>query len=527
MQRLYLMLFIMLWVMVTGLAGVAQGSTAMPVSPGDASGNALVGQNCPTFSWSLADGAVSYRVEVYEQQTTELLAHEVMSAIAHPIRIREIAAPALTWTPSVSECLVTGLKYVWYVRGADKDGGGQWSMGTGFEIDATALSAEQRDAIYKAVKEYLTTDVGKTALLDAVRSGSLVGVVVAPLTVPGDQKAGTVKGTSASSAQESPLAPSTATGALTIGPNGVYIDGANLYVRNGSGSTSSTVNGLGNVIIGYDEARSSGSDKTGSHNLVVGRNHNYTSSEGIVAGYNNTISASGAVVTGGLYNTASAMHSSVCGGSNSTASGWASSITGGQYNTASGLYASVSGGEYNEASGDFSFVGGGGSTDAASGNKAFANYSAVLGGFQNQAGDVPSGNHSFGAHSTVSGGSYNIARGNDSTVSGGSNNVVTTSSYGGSVSGGANNWVYGNYASISGGGDNTASGSGASVSGGSHNTASGENASVSGGYTNTASWNSSSVSGGSSNTAGAYASTVSGGYNKNTSIDYSCASCLP
>ncbi len=41
----------------------------------------------------------------------------------------------------------------------------------------------------------------------------------------------------------------------------------NLHVRNGSGSTSGTINALGDPIVGYDEARSSGSDKSGSHNL--------------------------------------------------------------------------------------------------------------------------------------------------------------------------------------------------------------------------------------------------------------------
>ena len=93
------------------LIGVALSWAGAPVavSPGD-----VIGQNCPTFSWSLTDGAISYRVEVYEQRTTDLLAHEAMSSIERPARIKEIVAPALTWTPSADECLSSGIRYMWY-----------------------------------------------------------------------------------------------------------------------------------------------------------------------------------------------------------------------------------------------------------------------------------------------------------------------------------------------------------------------------------------------------------------------------
>ena len=37
--------------------------------------------------------------------------------------------------------------------------------------------------------------------------------------------------------------------------NDIYIDGANLHVRDGSGDTDGTVNGLGNLIVGYNESR--------------------------------------------------------------------------------------------------------------------------------------------------------------------------------------------------------------------------------------------------------------------------------
>ena len=67
----------------------------------------------------------------------------------------------------------------------------------------------------------------------------------------------------------------------------VLISGANLQVVSGEGATDATVNGLGNVIVGYDENTSD--DKSGSHNLVVGYGHTYSSYGGFVAGQDNSI----------------------------------------------------------------------------------------------------------------------------------------------------------------------------------------------------------------------------------------------
>jgi hypothetical protein len=66
----------------------------------------------------------------------------------------------------------------------------------------------------------------------------------------------------------------------------VIIEGANLHVRNGSGRTESN-NGLGNLIVGYNERGESGV-QTGSHNVVVGREHTFSSYGGIVAGSRST-----------------------------------------------------------------------------------------------------------------------------------------------------------------------------------------------------------------------------------------------
>jgi hypothetical protein len=68
----------------------------------------------------------------------------------------------------------------------------------------------------------------------------------------------------------------------------VFLEGVNLHVRNGSGRTDSN-NGLGNVFVGYNERGEAGL-QTGSHNVVVGREHAFSSHGGIVAGSRATAS---------------------------------------------------------------------------------------------------------------------------------------------------------------------------------------------------------------------------------------------
>src|SRR3989454_3807148 len=124
--------------------------------------------------------------------------------------------------------------------------------------------------------------------------------------------------------------------------------GMNVQVVSGAGATQATPNGLGNVIIGYDESPGT---QSGSHNLILGRGQTFTSFGGILAGANNTISGPYASVTGGIDNTASGLYASVTGGGGNTASGQEASVTGGTGNTASGGDASVTGGQSNQAHG--------------------------------------------------------------------------------------------------------------------------------------------------------------------------------
>lgn len=87
----------------------------------------------------------------------------------------------------------------------------------------------------------------------------------------------------------------------------VRFSGVNVQVVDGSDDTGGTTNGLGNLIVGYNEdAGTDGADtRTGSHNVVIGNEHSYTSFGGFLAGLNNTTSARFASVSGGVGNTAS------------------------------------------------------------------------------------------------------------------------------------------------------------------------------------------------------------------------------
>ncbi|MEL6342753.1 MAG: hypothetical protein AAFV53_06445 [Myxococcota bacterium] len=277
----------------------------------------------------------------------------------------------------------------------------------------------------------------------------------------------------------------------------LYLDGTNLvsrgcnvHIESGSGATDDdgSLTGLGNLIVGYNEATSD-TTKTGSHNLIVGEHHSYTSYGGLVAGYENTVTAPSASIIGGAFNTVSGQQSVVSGGSNNTVAGTAASISGGAFNAIIGYGASISGGAYNSALGSYASVSGG-YYNAADGSA-----SSILGGRQNQTsgywvydtdlaafaagGATISGgleNAANGEYASVSGGYYNTADGDASSILGGRENQTfgTISYY---TRYGA---FYHGAASISGGLRNDASGDSASVVGGSDNHAIGGNTTVSG-----------------------------------------------
>jgi hypothetical protein len=174
----------------------------------------------------------------------------------------------------------------------------------------------------------------------------------------------------------------------------VVIAGANLRIVNNLHSTA-TANGLGNLIVGYNEPRNDGDNRrTGSHNVVVGAGHNFSSFGGLVVGRQNDIAEAFAAVSGGFDNTASGPSAAVSGGFFNRATGPSAAVSGGFGNMASGNAASVSGGDGNTASGPTAAVSGG------------------------------HGNTASGHTAAISGGEANTVRGFSATVSGGRNRTV-------------------------------------------------------------------------------------------------------
>jgi hypothetical protein len=134
--------------------------------------------------------------------------------------------------------------------------------------------------------------------------------------------------------------------------------GVNVAIVNGTGTTDGALNGLGNLVVGYGE-NGLAATRSGSHNLVVGMHHEYTSFAGLIAGYANKVTGTHSSVSAGNFNTASGSASSVSAGYLNTASAANSSVSGGESNEATAQGASVSGGWHSTASGWMANISGG------------------------------------------------------------------------------------------------------------------------------------------------------------------------
>ena len=163
-----------------------------------------------------------------------------------------------------------------------------------------------------------------------------------------------------------------------VGPN-IFFRGANIHIVSGSGNTwnNRTSTGLGNLIIGYDEAPSDlvTGERNGCHNLVIGPYNTFqtSASGGIVAGASNSISDAGSNVLGGLANFAGGggtivgggqnrvfqLYGTVAGGFRNDSSGFCSTVAGGESNVSAESVTVVVGGINNENGVDFSVVLGG------------------------------------------------------------------------------------------------------------------------------------------------------------------------
>ncbi len=218
----------------------------------------------------------------------------------------------------------------------------------------------------------------------------------------------------------------------------------NVQVDNGTGRTDRVVNGLGNLIIGYNETSSNSlyfcsnpiytlqsrctlngyqwgnNVRRGSHNLIIGSNNSYDDYGSIIAGVGNTSNANYSNILGGIANYTAAIYSNISGGRYNETHAYFSSITGGYDNVTNGKYSSILGGRENTATGLYSSI------SAGIKNTAEGVYSSVSGGQRN---------HAIGEYSSVSSGSGNQATATGSSVTGGQSNIAK--GFMSNVSGGA------------------------------------------------------------------------------------------
>ncbi len=145
-------IFVSAVVVMTTHGAWALGPAA--VSPGNDQGIAMVGDVCPTFSWSSSERALGYELAVFEAPLGESLAYEVREKLYPPVMRHRIDSPALSWTPDLERALDPGVMYVWYVRALDVYGNGTWGPGSMFLVDETAPAAHVREIVERRIAEY-------------------------------------------------------------------------------------------------------------------------------------------------------------------------------------------------------------------------------------------------------------------------------------------------------------------------------------------------------------------------------------
>ncbi|MES9969073.1 MAG: hypothetical protein ABW092_03510 [Candidatus Thiodiazotropha sp.] len=146
------------------------------------------------------------------------------------------------------------------------------------------------------------------------------------------------------------------------------LTGLNLQIVNGEDRTHSA-NCKGNLILGYNEPNGDlGVDRSGSHNLVIGIRHNYTSFCGIINGDSNVVNGEYGAILNGSECYIQAGHVTMCGGFDHKGNGSRSTMLSGFDNGGTGDRAVFIEGTNNRAEHSQTiFIGGGGETSSHDG----------------------------------------------------------------------------------------------------------------------------------------------------------------
>lgn len=184
----------------------------------------------------------------------------------------------------------------------------------------------------------------------------------------------------------------------------LVVSGINVQIVNSTGDTSE-INGAGNLIIGYNEPAAPSGLRTGSHNIVYGKNNGYTQYAGIVGGEQNNIQSPFSSIMGGRENRTTVNN------------GEGGVIIGAQNSETAGAYAVIVGGTTHLAS----WENNGGVIVGGEGNSVREDNSVCVGGKSNEANVL---------NSVIVGGAGNRITHNESTESvvvGGETNIIDVS----------------------------------------------------------------------------------------------------
>jgi hypothetical protein len=309
-------ILILLFLGFMGSVGLGNNDVPVAISPGMAGGVGVVKDNCPTFSWSGVAWAQKYRVVVFGVEADGKKINDELALTAKPILSEDIAGGGLSWTPSVSQGLIEGTDYTWYVGAMDAGGTWAWSEPRRFRIlknSKLTLNEEEQTSL-KQKKEKAEINDEKS-----LRAASGLSELKATSK---DVAANTLEGPMGTEGTNSTFYGTNA------GTNNSSDDNNNSFF--GSSAGYSNTSGFDNTFIGY---RAGYSNTTGDANtfigIAAGTNNStgvYNTLLGYYAGRSNTIGCNNTILgyNAGFYNTSGSGNIFVgwqAGGSNTTGYG--------------------------------------------------------------------------------------------------------------------------------------------------------------------------------------------------------------
>lgn len=154
-----------------GAGGTAWAQRSEAVSPGRTDEIVGIADICPSFSWSAAGDAIRYDLVVFALDEKGAAEGDVP-----PVLETSVPGSALSWTPSLDQCLEAGRAYAWFVRAIDPLGEGEWSPANLFTPVATpaTLELEERLRLFRHSGHRVGASASTDRALASVRESNAV-----------------------------------------------------------------------------------------------------------------------------------------------------------------------------------------------------------------------------------------------------------------------------------------------------------------------------------------------------------------